>query len=170
MAQTQSNLSQMADSKANILISVNSIILSIIVSQLLPKLNQNPNLQIPVVLIVMVCVIVIVFAILATRPNVTSGKFTKEDIEQKKTNLLFFGNFHKMNMHDYDWAMTELLKDRDYLYGSIIKDTYFLGVVLARKYRFLRIAYNIFMFGLILAIVAFTLAFVLPQQEIYSAG
>lgn len=170
VAQTQTSLSQMADSKANILISVNSIILSIIISTLLTKLETYKNLQLPVILLVTVCVTAIIFSILATRPNVTSGTFTKEDIELKRTNLLFFGNFHKMNLHDYDWAMTELLKDRDYLYGSIIKDTYFLGVVLAKKYKFLRIAYNIFMFGLILAIIAFTLAFVLPQPEVYAAG
>ena len=86
---------------------------------------------------------------IATRPNVTSGTFTKEDIANKKTNLLFFGNFHKMGYPDYDWAMTELLADKNYLYSSMIKDTYFLGIVLAKKYKYLRIAYNIFMFGLI---------------------
>jgi predicted metal-dependent HD superfamily phosphohydrolase len=170
MAQTQTNLSQMADSKANILISVNSIIISIIGTTMLTKLDTYPFLRWPVIITVIVCVSAIIFSILATRPNVTSGKFTKEDIELKKTNLLFFGNFHNMNLHDYDWAMTELLKDRDYLYGSIIKDTYFLGVVLARKYKYLRIAYNIFMFGLIIAIVAFALAFIIPQKEIYAAG
>ena len=111
----------------------------------------------------------IIFSILATRPTVTSGTFTKEDIADKKTNLLFFGNFHKMGYPDYDWAMTELLADKNYLYSSMIKDTYFLGIVLAKKYRYLRIAYNIFMFGLILAMIAFTFAFLMPgATEIYS--
>jgi hypothetical protein len=67
----------------------------------------------------------IIFGILATRPTITSGTFTKEDIADKKTNLLFFGNFHKMGYGDYDWAMTELLADKNYLYSSMIKDTYF---------------------------------------------
>ena len=61
-------------------------------------------------------------------------------------------------MPDYDWAMTELLADKNYLYSSMIKDTYFLGIVLAKKYRYLRIAYNIFMYGLILAMIAFIIA------------
>jgi hypothetical protein len=109
-----------------------------------------------------------VFSILATRPTVTSGKFTKEDIADKKTNLLFFGNFHKMGYADYDWGMTELLADKNYLYSSMIKDTYFLGVVLAKKYKYLRIAYNIFMFGLIAAMIAFTVAFLAPgATEVY---
>ena len=148
VAQSQNNLSQMADSKANILISVNAIVLSIIIGTLFDNLLTDHNLQIPLMMLVVVCVLAIMFGILATRPNVTSGTFTKEDIANKKTNLLFFGNFHKMGYPDYDWAMTELLADKNYLYSSMIKDTYFLGIVLAKKYRYLRIAYNIFMYGL----------------------
>jgi predicted metal-dependent HD superfamily phosphohydrolase len=168
VAQSQNNLSQMADSKANILISVNAIVLSVIIGTLFDNLLEDPNLQIPVIILVSVCVLAIVFGILATRPNVTSGTFTKEDIANKKTNLLFFGNFHKMGYTDYDWAMTELLADKNYLYSSMIKDTYFLGIVLAKKYRYLRIAYNIFMYGLILAVVAFIVALLIPDAtEVY---
>jgi len=168
VAQSQNNLSQMADSKSNILISVNAIILSIMISSVFDKLKTDTYLQIPFTILVTICVVSMVFSILATRPTVTSGKFTKEDIADKKTNLLFFGNFHKMGYADYDWGMTELLADKNYLYSSMIKDTYFLGVVLAKKYKYLRIAYNIFMFGLIAAMIAFTIAFLAPgATEMY---
>ena len=168
VAQSQNNLSQMADSKSNILISVNAIILSIMISSIFEKLKSDAYLQAPFTILVVVCVLSMVFSILATRPTVTSGTFTKEDIANKKTNLLFFGNFHKMGYGDYDWAMTELLADKNYLYSSMIKDTYFLGIVLAKKYKYLRIAYNIFMYGLILSMIAFTVAFLSPgATEIY---
>ncbi len=171
MANTQNNLSQMADNKANILISVNAIVLSVVVSTLVPKLESNTHLVIPVLLLVICCVTVIVFAILATRPNISGGTFTKEDVASKKTNLLFFGNFYKMSLPDYDWGMLEMLSDKNYLYSSIVKDSYFLGVVLAKKYRLLRVAYNIFMYGLIIVMLAFTLAFIIPQPvEVYTAG
>ncbi len=171
VAQNQNNLSGMADSKANILISVNSIILSIIISSLSTKLESNPNLLIPVIILVIVCVSAIVFSILATRPNVNHCTFTQDDIKQKKTNLLFFGNFYKMSLPDYDWAMQEMLADKDYLYSSIAKDNYFLGVVLARKYRFLRYAYNIFMFGLIISMIAFAVAMMIPEAtDVYQPG
>lgn len=167
MAQNQNNLSQMADSKANIMISVNAIVLSIVIANLYTQLEKNPNLQVPATILVLVCVSAIVFSILATRPNVNHGKFTEDDIKNKRTNLLFFGNFFRMTLQEYNWAMEEMLKDRDYLYDSIVKDNYFLGVVLAKKYRYLRIAYNIFMFGLIVAIIAFVLAFVIPVKDVY---
>lgn len=155
MANNHASLSQMADSKANIMISVNSIILSVVISVLLRRLEQDTHLIIPTIMLVLVCVATIVFAVKATRPNVSEGTFTKEDIQAKKTNLLFFGNFHNMTLSDYDWAMTEMLNDKDYLYGSMVKDLYFLGIVLAKKYRLLRISYNIFMYGLILSMLAY---------------
>ena len=168
VAQSQNNLSQMADAKSNILISVNAIILSIMIGSLFDKLQTDTYLQIPFMTLVVVCVVSMIFAILATRPTVTSGTFTKDDIAAKRTNLLFFGNFHKMGLADYDWAMTELLADKNYLYSSMIKDTYFLGIVLAKKYKYLRVAYNIFMFGLIAAMIAFTIAFLVPDAtEVY---
>lgn len=159
-------LSAMADNKANIMISVNTIILSVVVSVLIRKLNEYPNLVIPTIILVVVCLIAIVLAILATRPNVSSGVFTDDDVLGRKTNLLFFGNFHKMKLDRYDWAMKEMMKDGEYLYGSMIKDIYFLGVVLGKKYKLLRLCYTTFMIGFVLAIIGFVCAMLLfPPQE-----
>ncbi len=159
-------LSAMADNKANIMISVNTIILTVVVSVLIRKLYEYPNLVIPTIMLVVVCLSTIVLAILATRPNVSSGTFTDDDVISKKTNLLFFGNFHKMDLNHYEWGMKEMMKDGEYLYGSLIKDIYFLGVVLGKKYRLLRICYTTFMIGFVLAIVAFVIAMMLyPPGE-----
>lgn len=170
MSENHVNLSQMADSKANIMISVNTIVMSIMVSVLLGKLQFYPEYIVPTIILLAVCLSAVVYAILATRPNVTKGTFTEEDIKNKKVNLLFFGNFYNMSLHEYDWAMKEMMKDSEYLNSSMIKDIYFLGVVLARKYKFLRISYNIFMFGLILAILAFGVAFFLYSDKNVSAN
>ncbi len=162
MFRTTSNnhfeLSSLADGKGNIMISVNSIILSISLTILLPRLAFYPEYIIPAVIFILACLGSIIFGILATRPTVNKGEFTEEDIRNKKTNLLFFGNFHRMKLDEYQWAMNEMLKDREYLYNSMIKDIYFLGTVLAKKYRLLRVSYTIFMWGLIIAVVAFVLA------------
>lgn len=154
-------LSGIADSKANILLSVNAIIISIALSTLIPKLDSpsNGHLVIPTFIMLMSSVITIIFAILSTRPKVTKGVFTRKDIEDQKVNLLFFGNFYKMPLDEYQWAMNEMMKDRGYLYNSMIKDLYFLGVVLEKKYRLLRVAYNFFMIGIIISVVAFVIAF-----------
>ena len=154
-------LSGIADSKANILLSVNAIIISIALSTIVPKLDSpsNAHLVIPTFIMLTFSVVSIIFAILSTRPKVTSGTFTRKDIEDRKVNLLFFGNFYKMPLDEYEWAMNEMMKDNQYLYNSMIKDLYFLGIVLEKKYKLLRITYNIFMVGIIISFIAFFLAF-----------
>lgn len=151
-------LSAMADNKANIMISVNSIIISLVLSVLVRKLEDWPNLIIPTALLTTVCLIATIFAILAVRPNVTSGKFSREDIEQKSANLLFFGNFHQMELNDYEWGMKEMMNDSDFLYASMTRDIYYLGKVLGEKYKFLRFSYTVFMFGFVASVISFAIA------------
>jgi predicted metal-dependent HD superfamily phosphohydrolase len=154
-------LSDIADTKANILLSVNAIIISVALSNLLPKLDNPSNsyLIYPTLIFLIFTVTSIVLSILATRPNVTKGQFTREDVANKKVNLLFFGNFHQMSLKDFEWAMGEMMQDKDYLYGSLTKDLYFLGLVLNRKYGLLRTTYTVFMIGIIISVVAFAIAF-----------
>jgi len=155
-------LSDIADSKANILLSVNAIIISISLSTLIPKLDSpaNAHLIVPTFIMLMFSVVSIIFAILSTKPKVTSGTFTRKDIEDRKVNLLFFGNFYKMPLDEYQWAVNDMMKDRDYLYNSMIKDLYYLGLVLHRKYALLRTTYTVFMIGIIISVIAFVYAFI----------
>jgi hypothetical protein len=148
-------LSSMADSKSHILISVSSIIITVTLSFFVSRLAYYPQYIIPTSLLIITCLASVTFAILATRPSVSKGKFTEEDIRNKKTNLLFFGNFHQMELNDYQWGMNQMIIDKEYLYNTMTMDIYFLGVVLARKYKFLRYAYTIFMWGLIISVMAF---------------
>ncbi len=154
-------LSDIADTKANILLSVNAIVISVALSNLIPKLDNPSNAYLiyPTLIFITFSVVSMVLAVLATRPNVTSGKFTKNDVEQKKVNLLFFGNFHQMSLGEYEWAIQELVKDKEYIYSSLTKDLYFLGLVLNRKYRILRITYTIFIIGIVISVIAFGIAF-----------
>lgn len=154
-------LSDIADTKANILLSVNAIIVSLVLSNLVSKLDNASNKYLiwPTVIFVLFTVASMILSVLATRPNVTSGKFTKEDVANKKVNLLFFGNFHKMNLPEFEWAMGEMMKDRDYLYSSMKKDLYFLGKVLDKKYKILRLTYTVFIIGIVISVIAFAVAF-----------
>ena len=151
-------LSDIADTKANILLSVNAIIISLVLANLISSLDNNAYLIYPTAIFVLSCVISMILSIIATRPNVTSGEFTKEDVENQEVNLTFFGNFHKMELEDFEWAIRELLKDKNYVYKSLTKDLYFLGIVLERKYRILRITYTVFMVGIIVSVITFAVA------------
>jgi len=154
-------LSDIADSKANILLSVNAIIISVCLSVLVPKLDapKNTHLIIPTFFLLLSSVLTIIFAILSTKPNVTKTNFTKQDIADRKVNLLFFGNFQQMLFDDFNNSMKDLIKDRDYIYDSLTKDLYFLGKVLDRKYKLLSVTYQIFMAGIIISVLSFAYAF-----------
>jgi predicted metal-dependent HD superfamily phosphohydrolase len=158
-------LSEMADQKANILISVNAIIISVILGVLFRKLQDEPYLVIPSSIFLLVSVVTIVVAILATRPKLAGGTFTDEDVINRKTNLLFFGNFHKAPFDQYNEAMRKMMNDSNYLYGALINDIYQLAVVLGRKYRLIRLAYNIFMFGIIISVIAFAIAIFFLKRD-----
>lgn len=152
------NLSQIADNKANTLISVNAIIISIVLSTLFPKFDKNQFLVVPAIILLALSIITVILAMIATIPRTTEGVITKDDILKKKGNLAFFGNFHRIPIEDYEWGIGELMKDRDYLYKSLTRDLYHLGKVLKKKYFYLRIAYFGFLANLIISSASFILS------------
>nr|WP_262918268.1 Pycsar system effector family protein [Mucilaginibacter straminoryzae] len=140
------------------MISVNAILISLLLSLVLRRLDAHPQEGIPAICLLIVSVITMIFAILATRPNLPPGVFTREDVDYRRVNLLFFGNFYKMSLDDYSRGMVSMMNDRDFLYGSLIRDLYYQGVVLGKKYHLLRTCYNVFMFGLVGSVLAFILS------------
>lgn len=159
-ARNQINLSHIADNKSNILISLNGIIISLALATLVSKFKQEPTIVVPTIIFILFSLSTILLAILSTRPNISSGKFTRDDITQKKVNLLFFGNFYNMELEEYEWAIGEMINDDPYLYSTLTKDQYSLGKVLAKKYKLLRWAYNVFMVGLVVTVGAFLFVFI----------
>ncbi len=153
-------LSDMADSKANIMISVNSIILSVVLGLMARRLETNSNLLIPTLLLLSGSVAAVVFSVLATRPKIPGGSFSEEQLQRKSVNLLFFGNFYKMDFDHYYDGMQQVMKDAEFLYASLIRDIHSQGIVLGHKYKLLRISYTIFMFTLIIAVLAFGIAII----------
>ncbi len=156
-------LSDIADTKANILLSVNAIIISLALANLIPQLNatEHKHLLIPTLVLIVFSVASIILSIMSTRPNVTSGEFTKEQVEKREVNLLFFGNFHKMPFEQFKWGMNKLIRDKDYVYESMMLDLHLLGKVLQRKYLLLRLTYTVFMIGIIFSVLSYIVAFYL---------
>ncbi len=151
-------LSVMADNKAHIMISVNSIIVSAALVLVVKNLDSNKFLIVPTLILLGVNVITIIYAVLATRPRIPNGVFTKEQVEKKSVNLLFFGSFYKMSFKEYEYGMIKMMNDSEFLYGSLIKDIYWQGRVLGRKYRLLHHSYNVFMYGIAIAVIAFAIS------------
>lgn len=161
---THINLSAIADSKANIMISINAILMSIIVSFVSTRFSSQDVVElwllVPAGTLLVFCLGAVIFAILSARPKVTSTVFTLEDVRQNRSNLLFFGNFANMTLDTFNVGMREIIEDYDMLYDSMIHDLYGLGLVLQKKYRMLWISYTVFMVGLSVSVILFLILFV----------
>lgn len=147
-------LNKMVDGKAKIMITINSIILSLILGGIIGKSSSEIVTYIPSIIFAIANLISVTFAIISIAPNKTQGDFTEEEIRNKKGNLLYFGNFHNMHYRDFEWAFLQMLSDKDYLYTSMIRDFYYQGQTLQKKYVHIRISLYSFLFGLGVAILS----------------
>jgi hypothetical protein len=161
----QMDLTGLADNKANMMISINGIIISIIIAAVAPKLDTNPWLLLPTTLFLLGTLASIVFAILAARPRVSSDPITLEDLEHSKGNILFFGDFANLSEEHFTEGMFELIEDRAVLYEAMIRNIYGLGSVLQKKFALLQVAYTAFMLALVLGVFSFIGVFVWILQR-----
>jgi hypothetical protein len=149
-------LNTMVDRKARIMISINSIINSVIIGGLLGPASTILDIKLlPAFILIISSSFSIFFAIIAINPTKTHGEFTEEEVRNKRGNLLYFGNFHHMSLKDYEWAMFEMLSDKDYLYSSLIRDIYYLGEKLQKKHANIRKSLTIFLVGTGLSAISF---------------
>ena len=164
-------LSDMADKKASMMISLNAVILSIIITYLGAKssilaptggtsFTRNPILAVPMGILLLTALGSVTTAILSAQPDVTSFAWLKKNPEiatNRRVNLLFFGQFTKLSLQRFQDGMRELMRQKDTLYNNMVTDVYYLGEVLDRKYKLLRVSYSIFMVGLILTALSFAI-------------
>ncbi len=155
------NLNTLADSKAHIMMGVNSIIFSVVGSNLIPKWQTDYRLIIPTIFLLGACLLSVFYAILTIKPKLIKGNVSLDEVKEKTADLLFFGNYTGMKLPDYQWAMRQLIQDQQYIYDSMSKSIYFLGQVLNKKYRYLTYCYNVFLYGLLISVVLFSVCLLL---------
>ena len=153
------DLSSIADNKANIMLSVNALIITFALPLLGKEIAANKVLLFPTMLLLSVCVVSMIFATLATRPIPMKGYSNMDSILAKKSNLFFFGNYYRMNYDEYEKGMYATIADDDILSTTIMRDLFFLGRTLGFKYAHLRKCYTIFMYGIITTVISFVIVF-----------
>ena len=162
-------LSKIADGKANMMISINTIILSIVItvsgaslSSFGDEFAENPEFLVPIISLLLSSLIAVTFAVFSARPNVTEYRVKKDKlIKSKEASLLYFGNFLKLEKKEFVEYMATMKLDQNALYDDLAKDLYDLGQVMHRKYLLLTISYNTFVGGLALAVLSFLAVYLL---------
>ncbi|MBB6463281.1 Pycsar system effector family protein [Flammeovirga kamogawensis] len=155
LARNQLGLSSIADRKASILLSINSIITSFAIGYLFRKIEQVPELMMPSVILAITGLVSVILAVLATRPNVNKNPKKKKE----EVNLLFFGDFVDLSLEEYQSLFRDKTKTPQQIYDQLAKDSYFLGKVLDIKYRKVRAAFNFFMIGITISVLSFIVTF-----------
>jgi hypothetical protein len=148
-------LSQLADQKAGILISINGLIISVIIAVLTPRFGTWSWTLLPSLVLVGGCLVSLAFAVIGSRPRVDRTPVTLDDVRNNHGNLLFFGHFTSMPLADFQAAVRALGKDRRLLHDILSRQLYSMGEALLKKYRYLEIAYTAFLVGIALAAASF---------------
>ena len=160
-ARKQLDLTTMADSKANLIIGVNTIIISIVISVIGTRLSGASHLLIPSILIILTNATTIVIAILATRPKIIRVTDHIPGKESAEFNILFFGHFSRMSLDSYKETIRKTIMKKEDIYDTISRDIYYQGLILSKKYSYIAWAYTIFVIGLVISILAFITAFII---------
>lgn len=150
--QIHMQLRSQADTKASIMITVTSIVLSIAISQL-----DKPELRLPLLVLGGFSLIALLLAIVAVFPWHPYPKKADGtvDAEAPSFNLLFFGHFVRLDREEFARRLDSMVRDEGAIYRAIVDDLYDVGLLLLlRKYRFLRLSYVSFVIGAIVAGVA----------------
>ncbi len=155
----QITLIQIADNKANIIISINAMIISTVIAisgygAVSHRMEYDKiNIIIPIAFILVSCLVSAIFAIQAAKPKLIRPMAL--DTNKEKASLLFFGTISRYTQEQYLQRMNELLSVDQNIYDTMTIDLYNQGLILSRKYALLNRAYRIFMFGFILSVWVF---------------
>ncbi|MFK7994537.1 MAG: Pycsar system effector family protein [Granulosicoccus sp.] len=150
----QLDMIALAATKANIMISLNGFLVSMLLLSGTYLLATDRLLLIPFALLLTTCTTAIFFAVLAARPVINREVQTLEDFRTDKADLLIFDQFSALSSEDYGEAMQEMMQDNKRVYDNMISHIYSLGCMADKKFLRLYYSYSAFIVGLIISVVS----------------
>jgi hypothetical protein len=145
------SFSQMADVKANILLSVSSVLTTISISKL-----TDPTWTLPVVVLVLFLIGSIVCALLAVIPSMRLLRSAQKNVNDPNFNSLFFGDYAGVPYNEYVKHMEEVMNDSNRVYEVQIREIYFAGTYLqTTKYNYIKYGYILFFIGLLSSVIIY---------------
>lgn len=151
------DLTNIADNKAHILISINSLMLTILIPIVLSnyEIIVAKMIYVPLAILALTCLCTIVISATVLIPF--SGIKQSHEIEQKRTKRspFFFTNYSDLTLEEYKLLFQETITNKEITNQVIMSDLYYFGINLSSKYKTVRNSYKIFNIGIILTFVAF---------------
>ncbi|WP_026953798.1 Pycsar system effector family protein [Algoriphagus vanfongensis] len=157
-----SQLLKIADNKANIIISINALVISSMAAligygSISNQLDSASLIEhIPLLLFVVFSLASTIFAIQAAKPKIVGKPGQSLD----NPSLIFFGSVSYLQKDQYIGLLKKTMDSRDEIMEQMSTSLYYQSLVLNQKYRLLRYAYMAFMAGFIIGAVTFLLKLV----------
>ena len=150
----QLDMLSLAAVKANIMISLNGLLISMLIISGSHFISDDIWFSIPIMLFLLSSALATIFAVLAARPDISRKKCSPEDFRDDKAHLLVFEEFSDLSEKQYVDAMSDMMEDDDRVYKSMISHIHELGSTADRKYRNLYCSYTVFIGGIILSVMS----------------
>ncbi|MEM6297641.1 MAG: Pycsar system effector family protein, partial [Bacteroidota bacterium] len=135
------------DYKANILITLCSLLASIVGSIFLVQYEMYKEFTPAVIILTLFSVTSIFLSMLV----IVSPTCPKTEEEQTDMSVINFNRFSKLDLKSYRKAVKKTLKSEDRTYEALNDDLYYTGKILKQKYMFIGWAYRVFLSGIIIA-------------------
>jgi hypothetical protein len=145
------NLLRMVDSKASIVLTVNSIIISLLMGAIyVVPASERINMAFGAKILINFSMLSMIFALISMLPHRYFGAaFSKS----KYRGSLYAGNFSSQSLEDFQKEIDRVMESGSSVYKEMTVDLYFLGVVINAKQRLLWFAVVVFLLGLIAAMI-----------------
>lgn len=151
---SQLDMLALAATKANIMISLNGLLMSMLIISGTHLVSINGMYIIPISVFLITCAVATTFAVFAARPEISRNKFNMSDFMRDEARLMVFEEFSDLRESEYIEVMTNMLTDPKRVYRSMLAHIHDLGVTADKKYRFLYYSYTSFMVGTILTVMS----------------
>lgn len=151
---SQLDMLALAATKANIMISLNGLLMSMLIISGTHLVSINGMYVIPIAIFLVTCAMATTFAVFAARPEISRNKFNYSDFMRDDARLMVFEEFSDLRESEYLDAMTHLLNDPKRVYRSMLSHIHELGTTADKKYQHLYYSYTVFMAGTIVTVLS----------------
>ncbi len=149
------DLTAIADGKANVLLSLNAIMLTFLIPAIAASMDViiQEHLYIPLTILAVTCFVTIYISVLVLRPS-NFENFIEDLNPEMKFSPFFFGNFYKMEPDEFFKYLKESASETELVKAHLAQDLYYVGKRLGKKMRWVRQAFDIFLMGIFLTLLS----------------
>jgi hypothetical protein len=157
----QLEMISIADKKANMITALCAALIFAIIalfcmdfSMMESTLLNSIEFVLPMGILLAFSCVSAICAILALKPKIVYAK-------KEGKSVLFFHNHYRMSLDDYKEEMHQIMESPDMIYDHMLRNMYFNGLVLERKYALLGFAYYLFLLAIVCSVSSYVVASVI---------